>query len=60
MTATTRSTESIAPGATLKLAFELGSRKWTLGVTTAAAQRARLRTIAAGDVRALECAFHAL
>jgi hypothetical protein len=44
----------------LKLAFELGSRKWTLGVTTAAAQRARLRTIAAGDVRALECAFHAL
>ena len=54
MTATTRSTESIAPGATLKLAFELGSRTWTLGVTTAAAQRARLRTIAAGDMRALE------
>src|SRR5262249_31776751 len=40
--------------ATLKLAFELGSRKWTVGFTTAPAQRARLRTIAAGDVRALE------
>jgi transposase len=31
MIATTRSTESSAPGATLKLAFELGSTKWTLG-----------------------------
>src|SRR5262249_33643503 len=35
MTATTRLSESIAPGATVKLAFELGSRKWTLGFTTA-------------------------
>jgi transposase len=54
MTATTRVSESSAPGATLKLAFELGSTKWTLGFTTAPAQRARVRTIAAGDLVALE------
>ena len=48
------STESIAPGVTLKLAFELGSSKWTLGFTTAPAQRSRLRTITAGDLPALE------
>jgi hypothetical protein len=41
-------------GATLKLAFELGSTKWTLGFTTAPARRARVRTIAAGDLVALE------
>lgn len=49
MTATTRSTECSAPGATLMLACELGSTKGTLGFTTAPAQRPRLRTIAAGD-----------
>jgi transposase len=38
----------------LKLAFELGSTKWTLGFTTSPAQRPRLRTIAAGDLVALE------
>jgi transposase len=38
----------------VKLAFELGSSKWTLGFTTAPAQRARLRPIVASDVRALE------
>jgi transposase len=54
MTAATRLTESNAPGATLKLAFELGSTKWTLGLTTAPAQRARVRAIAAGDLVALE------
>jgi transposase len=37
----------------LKLAFELGSTKWTLGVTSSPAQRPRLRTIAAGDLVAL-------
>jgi hypothetical protein len=48
MTATPRSTEPIAvDGAGLKLAFELGSTKWTLGFTTAPAQRPRVRTIAA-------------
>ena len=41
-------------GTTLTLAFELGSTKWTLGFTTAPAQRARVRTIAAGDLVALE------
>jgi hypothetical protein len=35
MTATTRSAECSAPGATLMVAFELGSTKWTLGFTTA-------------------------
>jgi transposase len=54
MTATPRSTESIAVGAPLKLAFELGSTKWTLGFTTAPAQRPRVRAIAAGDLVALE------
>jgi transposase len=55
MTTTPRSTESTAgSGTTLKLAFELGSTKWTLGFTTAPAQRARVRTIAAGDLVALE------
>jgi transposase len=41
-------------GTTLKLAFELGSTKWTLGFTTAPAQRAHVRTITAGDLIALE------
>jgi transposase len=53
MTATTRPVESTA-SATLWLAFELGSTKWTLGFTPGAAQRARLRTIGAGDLAALE------
>jgi len=38
----------------LKLACELGSTKWTLAFTTAPAQRPRVRTIAAGDLVALE------
>jgi hypothetical protein len=54
MTAVTRLTESSAPGETLKLAFDLGSTKWTLGFTTCPGQRPRLRTIAAGDLVALE------
>jgi transposase len=55
MTATPRSTASIAvDGASVKLAFELGSTTWTLGFTTAPAQRPRVRTIAAGDLVALE------
>jgi hypothetical protein len=54
MTATTRSTECTAPCATLMLAFELGSTKWTLGFTTAPAQRPRLRTMTAGDLPILE------
>ena len=53
MTATTRSTECSAPGASLMLAFELGSTKWVLGFTTAPAQRPRVRTIAAGDLPGL-------
>ena len=36
------------------LAFELGSTKWTLGFTTAPAQRPRVRTMTAGDLPALE------
>ena len=54
MTATTRTTESRANTETLYVAFELGSTKWTLGFTTAPAQRARVRVMAAGDLRALE------
>ena len=52
MTATTRTVECNAD-ATLWLAFELGSTKWTLGFTTGAAQRPRLRTISAGDMPSL-------
>src|SRR5687768_10337841 len=54
MTTTTRTTECNAATATLYLAFELGSTKWTVGFTHAPAQRSRVRTIAAGDLRALE------
>jgi transposase len=54
MPATTRSTECTASDVTLYLAFELGSTKWTLGFTIGAAQRPRVRTIAAGDLSALE------
>lgn len=53
MTGTTRTTECSAPVATLFLAFELGSRKWTLAFTPAPAQRPRLRTIRAGDLAAV-------
>lgn len=53
MTAPTRPMESTAT-ATLWVAFELGSTKWTLGFTTGAAQPPRLRTIGAGDLHALE------
>jgi len=54
MTATTRSTECNAEVTTLYVAFELGSTKWTLGLTHAPAQRPRVRMMAAGDLRALE------
>jgi hypothetical protein len=54
MTATTRTTESTVSNSLLSLAFELGSTKWTLGFTIGPAQRPRVRTIAAGDLRALE------
>ena len=53
MTATTRSAECNAPGTTLMLAFDLGSTKWTLGFTTAPAQRPRIRTMPAGDLGTL-------
>ena len=35
------------------LAFDLGSTKWTLGFTTAPAQRPRIRTIPAGELGTL-------
>jgi transposase len=57
MTATTCSTECSAASATLNVAFELGSKKWTLGFTTGVGQRLRLREIAAGDLKALEKEF---
>jgi transposase len=52
MTQPTRSPECTARA--LFLAFELGSTKWTLGFTTAPAERPRVRTIAAGDLAQLE------
>ncbi len=53
MTATTRGNECSVAAVTLNLAFELGSTKWTLGFTTAPAQRPRLRTIPARDLEAV-------
>jgi transposase len=53
MTTTTRSAECNALGTTLMLAFDLGSTKWTLGFTTAPAQRPRLRTMPAGELGTL-------
>ena len=53
MATTTRTTECTAPAASLFLALELGSTKWTLGFTTAPAQRPRFRTIAARDLAAV-------
>lgn len=38
----------------LYLAFELGNAQWKLGFTVGLGQKARLRTIAAGDLEALE------
>ena len=42
-----------AEGAALYLAFELGEREWKLGFSIGLGQRARERTIKAGDVQAL-------
>lgn len=53
MTETTRRTECNAPGATLYLAFELGSTKWVLAFTTSPAQRPRHRQVVAGDLQGL-------
>jgi transposase len=50
MTETTRRTECTAAGATLYLAFELGSTKWVLAFTTSPAQRPRHRQVVAGDL----------
>ncbi len=54
MTETTRLAECTAPGATLYVAFELGSTTWTLAFTPSPGQRARLRRIDAGDLTALQ------
>jgi transposase len=51
MTEITRPVECSA--ATLYLAFELGSAKWTLAFGVGVAQRPRLRTVRAGDLTAL-------
>ena len=53
MTEATRTTECNAAGPTLYVAFELGSKSWTMAMSIGAAQRARLRRIAAGDLAAL-------
>lgn len=55
MTETTRLMECSAAAATLFVAFELGSTKWVMAMTTpTTSQRPRLRQIAAGDLRALQ------
>lgn len=54
MTETTRAVECTAPGATLYLAFELGSTKWVLAFTSSPAQRPRHRHVVAGDLASLQ------
>lgn len=53
MTEATRSAECTAATATLYVAFELGSTKWTVAATTGPAQRPRLREVRAGDLSAV-------
>lgn len=53
-TETTHSCQYITTGPDLYLAFELGLRTWKLGFTIGLGQRARLRTIAARDLEALQ------
>lgn len=53
MTETTRM-ECNAPIASLYVALELGSTKWTLAFTISRAQAPRLRSMPAGDVEAFE------
>ncbi len=53
-TETTHSGQYITTGPDLYLAFELGLKTWKLGFTIGLGQRARLRTIAARDLEALQ------
>ena len=53
MTTLTRTEESSAPGAPLRLAFELGARVWKLGFTVGVGQRPYVRQIPAGAVSVL-------
>lgn len=57
MTETTRTTECSAARATLYVAFELGSKHWTLALSIGAAQRARVRRMPAGDLATLQREF---
>jgi transposase len=50
----TRPEESTRDQGVLYLAFEMGRKEWKLGFTTQAGQKARLRTIRSGDLKALE------
>lgn len=52
-TATTRPGKDSGRAGALYLAFELGEKTWKLGFTTGAAQRPRIRTVAARDVAAV-------
>ena len=49
-----QATVSAANPGTLYLAFELGQQKWVLGFTIGLGQQPRKRTVAAGDLIALE------
>jgi transposase len=56
----TRDEKSNESGAVLHLAFELSEKRWKLGFTRGLGQKPRLRTIAAGDLEAVEQEiFHA-
>jgi transposase len=52
--ATARNQQYTTTAPTLYLAFELGNSKWKLGFTVGLGQKPRERTIAAGDLGALQ------
>jgi hypothetical protein len=54
MSEKTRAAVPAANPGTLYLAFELGQQKWVLGFTIGLGQKPRKRTVAAGDLIALE------
>ena len=54
MNETTRQPEFNGIPEVLYLAFELGRKEWKLAFTVGTGVKARLRTIAAGDLRGLE------
>ena len=54
MSQPTRTRESMSNGGVLYLSMELGRKEWKLAFASQVGQKARLRTIAAGDLQSLQ------